>query len=69
MENSDHPQTTMESAKSYRGNSIKVITVRDRIEQQLRELKQREQELLKFRDLLDKNPDTEQILNLSRNLI
>lgn len=59
----------MESAKSYRGNSIKVITVRDRIEQQLRELKQREQELLKFRDLLDKNPDTEQILNLSRNLI
>ena len=56
------------TAAKYVGQ-LKAFTVRDKIEQQLKELKHREQELLKFKALLDKNPDTEQILNLSRNLI
>ncbi len=63
----DSPAYNEMQAKTYPGQ-LKAFTVRERINQQIKEIEHRKGELLKFLELLDKNPDTEQILNLSRNI-
>lgn len=61
----DYPAQEQEKL-AYALNSTKAFTVRDRIENQLKEIEARKEQLLTFKRLLDANPDTEQILNLSR---
>ena len=65
---SNSPAYNEMQAKSAYPGQLKAFTVRERINQQIKEIEHRKSELLKFLELLDKNPDTEQILNLSRNM-